>query len=278
VRILSGELRALGVKDVVAIDAEYISQRGWHVTPVCFCAKSLITKKTWRLWCHGKRRRRPFPHDARILFLSYSAPAEWSFYLAMGWPLPSTIIDLFAEMCLGENGRKDQHGSKLRPSLLYAMRHYGLDAITAAEKHSMRERILAGGPYSAREREEILDYCMTDVIDLEKLFPKMLPEMNVYQAVRRGAHKRACAAAEFNGIPINVRIYADLKSKWPAIRAGLAMAVEKEHKYGVYSLDKKGRAHWSRDGFAALLAARAWMPPACGRARKRDRSKLPTTF
>ena len=254
-RVLTPELQALGVADVVSIDAEYIAQRGWHVTPVCFCAKSLITKKTWRLWCYGKRQRKrcPFPKDARILFLSYSALAEWGFYLAMGWELPLTIIDLFAEMCLRENGRKDRHGSKFRPSLLYAMRHYGLDAITAAEKQTMRQRIIAGGPYSAKAQEDILEYCMTDVIDLEKLFPKMLPEMNIYQAVQRGAHTRACAASEFNGIPIDVPVYRDLQAKWPRIRSIVPMAVESEHKYGVYTLDKRNRAHWSRDGFTALV-------------------------
>jgi hypothetical protein len=114
-----GKLRAQGVVDVIAIDAEYISQRGWHVTPVCFCAKSLWTKKVWRSFCFGRPASHcPFPQDPRILFLSYNAPAEWSFYLAMGWRLPPTVIDLFAEMCLRENGRKDQHGSKFRPSLL----------------------------------------------------------------------------------------------------------------------------------------------------------------
>jgi hypothetical protein len=289
-RVSWRELRALGVVDVISIDAEYIPRRGWHVIPVCLCAKSLWTKKVWRMFCHGERhakRRRPcpFPRDARILYLSYNAPAEWSFYLARGWELPVTIIDLFAEMCLRENGRKDQHGSKFHPSLLYAMRRYGLDAITAAEKHTMRDRILrletelCSGP---REEEAILDYCMSDVLALEKLFPAMLPDMNVAHAIMRGAHTRACAASEFNGIPIMAPVYRNLKAKLPQVRTGLAMAVEAVHKFGVYRLDKKGLVHWSADAFDALvegLGPSSWPRTTGGKSgRKTHRKTDRVTF
>jgi hypothetical protein len=270
-----GKLRALGIQDVIAIDAEYISRRGWHVTPVCFCAKSLWTKRVWRRFCFGKPVGPcPFPPDPRILFLSYNAPAEWSFYLVVGWPLPATVIDLFAEMCLRENGRKDQHGSKFRPSLLYTMRRYGFDAISVAEKHTMRAILRLGEePCSGPEEEAaILAYCTTDVLALEKLFPAMLPEMNISQAILRGAHTWACAASEFNGIPIQVPICCDLKAKLPQVRTGLAMATEAVHKFGAYRLDKKGSVHWNVDAFDALVAGLgpcSWPRTTGGKSQKK---------
>ena len=275
-----GKLRALGIQDVIAIDAEYISRRGWHVTPVCFCAKSLWTKRVWRRFCFGKPVGPcPFPPDPRILFLSYNAPAEWSFYLVVGWPLPATVIDLFAEMCLRENGRKDQHGSKFRPSLLYTMRHFGLDAISVAEKHAMRDRILRleKEPCSGPEEEAaILEYNMSDVLALEKLFPAMLPGMNIRQAILRGAHTWACAAAEFNGIPIQASFYRDLKAKLPQVRTGLAMATEAVHKFGVYRLDKKGSVHWDVDAFDTLIAGLgpgSWPRTTGGKSKRRAHFK-----
>jgi hypothetical protein len=112
-----------------------------------------------------------------------------------------TIIDLYAEMCLKFNGRPDKDGDRVFPSLLVALDHYGLDSISAAKKDEMRDLILRGN-YTPEEKQEILAYCWTDVVALEKLFPAMLPSMNVYQAMQRGTYTRVVAAAEFNGVPI----------------------------------------------------------------------------
>ena len=47
---LPADLQSLGIRDVVAIDAEYISRKGGHVVPVCFCAKSLVNGEEWRVF------------------------------------------------------------------------------------------------------------------------------------------------------------------------------------------------------------------------------------
>jgi hypothetical protein len=168
------DLRALGVTDIVALDAEFVPRRGERVIPVCICGKSLVHGKEWRLFNDGSRQPCPFPDNAETLFVSYNAPAEWSYYLAMGWELPVTIIDLYAEMCLKFNGRPDKDGDRVFPSLLMALDHYGLDSISAAKKDGMRDLILRGN-YTPEEKQEILAYCWTDVVALEKLFLAMLP-------------------------------------------------------------------------------------------------------
>jgi hypothetical protein len=81
----------------------------------------------------------------------------------------------------------------------------------------------------------------------------MLPSTNLYQAMQRGTYTRVVAAAEFNGVPIDVAVYEDPKAKWAEIKVGLAMAVEKKHGYGVYALDAKGRVHWKVKAFEALV-------------------------
>ena len=179
-------------------------------------------------------------------------PPNGAYYLAMDWEVPVTIIDLYAEMSLKLNGRPDKDGNRVFPTLLMAMDHYGLDSLSATEKHGMHELILRGN-YTSEEKQEILSYCWTDVAALEKLFPAMLPSMNVYQAMQRGSYTRVVAAAEFNGIPIYVPVYEDLKAKWPEIKVGLAMSVEKKHGYGVYALDSKGSAHWRVKAFEELV-------------------------
>ena len=53
------------------------------------------------------------------------------------------------------------------------MHHYGLPAISIAEKKALIDRINAGPPYSLEERKEILDYCQSDIDALALLVPAM---------------------------------------------------------------------------------------------------------
>ncbi len=251
--VVPSNLQAFGVKDIVALDAEYISRRGEPVRPVCICGKSLVSGKRWELFNKpGSSELCPFPDDPETLFVSYAAPAEWSYYLAMGWELPVSILDLYAEMCLRLNGRKDEKGRRYHPSLLMALEYHGLEAISAAEKTSMRNLILSGS-YTAEDQKSILAYCWEDVTALERLLPAILPSIDVQQALWRGSYTRVCAAVEYYGIPVDAPVYADLKEKWSAIRAGLALAAEDKYGFGVFVSDSKGRVTWSEKGFETLV-------------------------
>ena len=63
--------------------------------------------------------------------------------------------------------------------------------------------ILRGGPWSADERAEILHYCESDVLLLERLLPAMLPRIDLPRALLRGRFMKAAAAIEWNGTPID---------------------------------------------------------------------------
>ena len=67
----------------------------------------------------------------------------------------------------------------------------------------MIARILAGGPWSADDRAEILRYCESDVLLLERLLPAMFPRIDLPRALLRGRFMKAAAAIEWNGIPID---------------------------------------------------------------------------
>ena len=206
--------------------------------------------------------------------MSFAAPAEWSYYLSSGWQLPQFIVDLFAEEMLLTNTLKDEKGKRKIPTLLATLAKYGLDAITAAEKHSMRDLILRGGPYTDSEQVDILQYCMSDVIALENLLPVMLPNINIREALVRGSYTRAVAWVDFNGIPVDVPTYRELRDKWGAVKNGLAAEVERENRYGVYVPNKKGVMGWSTEGFEALVARLelqdVWPKSATGKYKTAD--------
>lgn len=245
------KLHALGVRDAIVLDAEYISCPGEHVIPVCVCARSIVTGKTWRIFYH-KGSKSPFKTDPKIVYIAFSATAEWSFFLSADWALPRSVIDLYAERRLEINGRKGSDGTKLSSKLLGAMESHGIGTRDQVSKDLNVDLILRGAPYTPEEQDRILDYCQEDVEDTIRLFDAMLPSMSVERALLRGSYTRPIAHIEFNGIPVDIKSIAKLQANWPVIMHELAAKVERAHQYGVYELSGP-KPRFSMKGFAALL-------------------------
>ena len=84
--------------------------------------------------------------------MAYYASAELGCHLALNWPMPARILDLYAEHRARYNGCP----SGLSNGLVGALAARGLDSIGASEKDEMRDLILAGGPWTASEKAAIL--------------------------------------------------------------------------------------------------------------------------
>jgi DNA polymerase I len=270
----------LGIRDVIVLDTEYIARKGETVIPVCLCARSLSTGQEWRVFAEPSARQScPLPVTPDVLYVCFSAPAEWSYFVACGWELPTTILDLYAEEMLLTNTQKAQNGRRYVPSLLLTLGKYGLDAMTAAEKEGMRDLILRGHPFSDEERNAILDYCMEDVAATTALLDKMLPLFSLEDALLRGSFTRAVAWVETNGIPIDRIAYGRLVDNWSELTSSLARHIEQEHGYGVYEADKHGKMKWSQAGFVALVErtglAEEWPRSASGKFRTADPDNKP---
>lgn len=185
----------------------------------------------------------PFSVGPDSLFVAYFASAELGCHLALGWPMPARILDLYAEFRCLTSGLKTPCGNKLLGALAY----YGLDAIAAAEKDSMRQLAIRGGPYTDEERAALLDYCQTDVDALAKLLPAMLPRLDLPRALVRGRYMTAVARMEWSGIPVDVDALTTLRSNWDAIQERLIQRIDST--YGVF----EGRS-FKTDRWAAWLA------------------------
>jgi hypothetical protein len=161
--------------------------------------------------------------------VAYLASAELNCHLALGWPLPERILDLYVEFRNELNGSTPPHGFGLVAALLYR----DLDAMDVAEKKAMQELANRGGPWSAGERSALLDYCESDVLGLAKLLPMMVPTINLAQAILcRGRYMRAVARMESAGIPIDVSTLSWLLDGWGSIEDQLIAEVDS--KFGVY--------------------------------------------
>jgi DNA polymerase family A len=259
-------------REIRMVDFEFRVQEGEHPDPICLVAQELRTGREIRLWRDEMGTLPPYDISKDSLFVSFASDAEMSCHLALGWPLPACVLDLRVEFLQAINftpPNKDR-GS----SLLHALIYYGLDGIEVAEKEQWRELILRGGPWTAAEREGILDYCESDVRALGQLLPVMIQRGHVhldhrlFPSLFRGRYMRAVTRMEFTGVPIDLKRFDRLVGRWDAMQMQLIETLGKE--YGVY--DEEG--HFSEKRFVGYLNARGWGWPVLesGRLDLKDKT------
>jgi DNA polymerase I len=220
----------LPYKHVILTDLEFEfgGHEGNTPRPVSLVAKDLRSGQEWRLWRGDFGPQPPFPTGPDSLFVAFYASAELGCFRALGWPMPVNVLDLFTEFRAHTNGTDWLEGR----SLLAALQFYGLSTIGSEHKENMRQLILRGGSWTAQEKADILDYNAGDVYDLERLLPKMVPDIDLPRALQRGRYMRAAAIIEYTGVPIDVDTLNELRAHWDDIKVQLIADVDKD--YGVF--------------------------------------------
>jgi DNA polymerase-1 len=233
-------------RHVYFVDFEFSSVPGERPVPICLVAREYRSGRTIRLWEKDlcRRTEAPYPTDDATLFVAYYASAEIGCHAVLGWPAPANVLDLFAEFRNVTNGLTTPCGN----GLLGALASFGLDGIDTAEKDSMRELAIRGGPWTADERSALLDYCEQDVVALARLLPEMLPVIDLDRALVRGRYMVAAAWIEAVGVPIDTAAHGRLTTGWDQIKDRLIERIDAD--YRVYD----GRTFKARK-FARYLTA-----------------------
>src|SRR5262249_20203097 len=121
----------LPFKEVWAVDFEFTAHDGSRPHPICCVARELRSGRTERLWLdRDAPALPPYPTDKDTLFIAYYASAEVSCHMALGWPIPESILDLCAEFKRYTSGRSTPCGR----TLLGALTYHGLPSIEAESK------------------------------------------------------------------------------------------------------------------------------------------------
>lgn len=256
-------MSSAGLESCWFIDFEFQQLPGELPSPICLVAHELSSGARIELFGDELtgRRHPPYPVDASALFVAYSATAELSCHLALGWPLPERVLDLYAEFRCLTNGVYLPMGS----GIVGASHHFGLPTMEASEKDAMRDLAIRGGPYSGEEREALLRYCAGDVRALARLYHAILGSLDLPRALLRGRYIRALAQVEARGLPIDAGRLALLYSGWDELRAKLIR--ETDAAFGFYeSLSFTG------ERFEAWLRSRqiAWPRLPSGKLRLDD--------
>jgi len=237
-------------REVVLIDSEFVAAEGERQLPVALVAQELRSGRRHELFFDeaAAHNDNPLPNGDDVLYVAYGAQAEWGTFLSLGWELPTHVLDLYAEFRCITNGFTGSDGCAVSSSLIDALIHYGLDAMTVVHKEAMRNLVLRGHPYTVSERRDILEYCSDDVAALERLLPVMLRSIDLPFALFRGRYSKAVARMEASGIPMDVPTLYELKRNWQTIKQQLILDVEAEHHYGAYE-----GFSWSDRRFGAFL-------------------------
>jgi hypothetical protein len=209
------------------VDFEFRALAGERPQPVCLVAREFSSGQEVRLWADqlGPHSTPPYPLDDTSLCVAYYASAELGCHLALGWPMPARILDLYAEFRCHTAGLTVPHGH----GLLGALSWYGLDVMDAIEKKAMRELIMRGGPWSTEEKQAVLNYCAEDVHALARLLPKMWSKIDLPRALLRGRYTAAVARMEHTGVPIDTAVYGRLRANWESLRGRLIEVVNAEY-------------------------------------------------
>ena len=231
---------ALPFKEVWLVDFEFGAPPGDIQEPVCLVAWELNSGRKMRLWRDEFGTAPPYSTGPDALFVAYYASAEIGCHLALGWPVPERVLDLYVEFRNHTNGLPTISGA----GLLGALAQYGLDGIGAGEKDEMRDLILRGGPWAETERTDILTYCESDVASLARLLPAMLPRIDLPRALLRGRYMAAVARMEYNGVPIDVPTLTLLQQNWTNIQDELIASIDAG--YGVFDHRTFKVDRWAR--------------------------------
>jgi DNA polymerase I len=234
-------LDALPFREVWCIDFEFAAGEGARPDPVCLVAWELRSGRKLRLWRDELGAAPPYSVGSDSLIVAYYASAEIGCHLALGWPKPVRVLDLFTEFRRRTNGLQTADGR----GLLGALTYHGLDGIGTAAKDAMRELVQRGN-WSAVERGQILTYCQADVEALARLMPPMLRHIDLPRALLRGRYMAAAAAMEHNGVPIDAPLLDKLRDRWASIQLDLIAEIDRD--YGVFD-----GTTFKADRFAAWL-------------------------
>jgi hypothetical protein len=205
--------------EVWAVDFEFAAPLGERPTPLCVVARELRSGRIVQQWlAEGDALEAPpYPTGPEALFVAYYASAELGCHIALDWPMPARILDLYAEFRCLTSGLVVPCGR----GLLGALAYFGLPALAAAEKESLRQLAIRGGPYTDTERTSLIDYCQSDVDALVRLLPAMLPDIDLPRALLRGRYMAAASRMEWGGVPLDVTALDRLRGGWDGIKGRL---------------------------------------------------------
>ena len=211
---------------IIVADFEYEVRDGELPNPLCMVAyeldENLQHVHTIRLWRDGFGAGPPFDIGNDVLFVAYSAQAEMTCFMALGWKFPAHIFDQHTAYLAASNillpHNPDEIRKKQSKRLPDACRAYGIDGWENIDKDTIAKDI-GEGRWQVHGRERVFEYCEEDVRASTLLLREQLRgrrchyRYGFYPAdVERvlpwsNYSAKAVAQIQAHGMPINMRLW-----------------------------------------------------------------------
>jgi hypothetical protein len=266
---------------VAVVDFEYEIEPGGLPNPLCMVAHVLDENfrhvHTIKRWRGEFGAEPPFDIGDDTLFVAYSAWAELTCFLVLGWKFPVHIFDCHTAYLAASNillpYDPDETRKKQSKALPDACRAYGIEGWEHINKPHISEAIGNGtwrGQYSP---EQILEYCSEDVIKTAELVRAQIrPGRNTLVVdAQRVLHwsnfsAKSVALIQARGMPIDMAIWNLIQENKAAVIGELLRRFDPSHGDDdpIYTPD----GEWAYERFEQYLIRRgihAWQRLDSGR-------------
>jgi DNA polymerase I len=239
------------------------AREGDQAAPLCVVALEMRSGRIVRQWQGEFGPFPPYRFDGDALFIGYMLSAEFGCHAALRWGQPACALDAYVEFRHFTNDGTLKSGDREKGfySLGGALRYFCEAGIDTAHKIEMRDRIVQGPPFTASERETILNYCEEDVRALALLVKHIVPTIrSLPHALMRAKFMWAVAQQERRGVPLNLPLLTRLRERWDGMQGELVR--EMNAPFGIYEFDEDGKPHWRRRLFAEYIKRHRMTWPA----------------
>jgi hypothetical protein len=278
----------------VVCDFEYECAPGGLPNVLCMVAyvldENLRHIRTTRLWRGDFGVAPPFDIGPDTLFVAYSAWAELTCFMVLGWKFPVHIYDLHTAYISVSNllmpYAPDETRKKPRKRLSDACRAYGVAGWQDIDKEEMSKDI-GEGHWRKYGRPLVLQYNEEDVKASTILLRRQLmghgpfKPVNVERVISWSEYSsKTVSRIQARGMPIDIVLWNLVQENLTAVVTALLQRFDPSfgHPQSIYTPD----GEWSDDRFEAWLvrvgihawaAARIWQDPDRRRCFQADVSR-----
>jgi DNA polymerase-1 len=254
---------------IVVCDFEYEVADGDLPKVLCMVAyvldEHLQHVRTVRLWRGDFGKEPPFDIGPDTLFVAYSAWAEMTCFMVLGWNFPVHIFDQHTAYLAKTNVLRPYDPSEKRKKeckrLPDACRAYGIEGWEHVDKDAIAKDI-GEGNWHKYGREGVFGYCEEDVRMEMLLLRKQVqdPIIKVEHVLHWSNYSaKAVARIQARGMPIDMQLWNLVQENKTAVIKALLQRFDPSHNDDdpIYTLD----GHWNGVRFGRWLARKgvaAW--------------------
>ena len=260
-------------KTIVVADFEYEVDDGDLPNPLCLVAyvldENLQPVRTVRVWRDDFGAAAPFDTGPDTLFVAYSAWAEMTCFMVLGWKFPVHIFDQHTAYLAASNvllpHEPDEVRKRPRKRLSDACRAYGIEGWERIDKEAIA-RDIGEGRWRDHGRERVFEYCEEDVRSSTLLLREQLrgrpglPPADTERVLWWSNYSaKAVAQIQARGMPIDMALWNLVQENKAAVIGALLHQLDPSYGTDVPIYTPDGEWSYARfEHYLVSVGITAW--------------------